>query len=171
MTKMKRLLLIIITLLSVSTWSYAGGSRAIGGNLGGGLDFSYQIAVGDKNMIDIFAGFPWSATSAYGFGVGGGLSYDWLNPFNKPIPWDEDGEWNWYIGLGAGGGTLLGKDTEQGTGVYAGVLGHVGVEYNFEFPLQLSIDWRPTLGVYINGGSEFYGPGLLALSLGVRYKF
>ncbi|MBQ2440926.1 MAG: hypothetical protein II502_01885 [Paludibacteraceae bacterium] len=168
---MKRILLIIITILSVNSLSYAGGPRAIGANLGGGFDFSYQHAIGTKNMLDISAGFPWAAMSGYGFGLGGGVTFDWINPFNTQIHWEEDGEWNWYMGIGASGGLLFGKDTEQGTGAYTGLLGHIGVEYDFEFPLQLSLDWRPTMGVYINGGSEFYMPGLFAISLGVRYKF
>ena len=50
------------------------------------------------------------------------------------------------------------------------------VEYDFWFPLQLSIDYRPTLGAGLvdagNLGTQagFYYD-IFGLSLGVRYKF
>ena len=52
--------------------------------------------------------------------------------------------------------------------VYAGFLGNVGLEYTFNFPLQLSIDFRPRL-MFGDGGLRSDGP--FTLGIGVRYAF
>jgi hypothetical protein len=51
-----------------------------------------------------------------------------------------------------------------------GFVGQVGLEYNFDFPLQLSADLRPVLG-WSDG--KFYGDGVLGFvpSISVRYRF
>ena len=58
--------------------------------------------------------------------------------------------------------------------VLRGAVGHVGVEYNFWFPLQLSVDYRPNLGIVAGGGGAagFNTTGLYSgITLGVRYLF
>ena len=68
-------------------------------------------------------------------------------------------------GVGVGGHEIPGT-------WYAGVAGHIGIEYDFWFPFQLSLDWRPSIGVAGNNGIGFNIPGLWGgLQLGVRYKF
>ena len=47
-----------------------------------------------------------------------------------------------------------------------GLAGQVGLEYNFDFPLQLSIDWRP----WFNFVDGFYGH-YNGVALGIRYAF
>ena len=60
---------------------------------------------------------------------------------------------------------------------YAGVVGHIGVGYDFWFPLELSFDWRPNIGVGFGdkgdyGNCWFNYKGLYSgITLGVRYKF
>jgi len=67
--------------------------------------------------------------------------------------------------------------------------GQVGIEYNFDFPLQISLDIRPYFGMHINDGRfripntdtvvkyekkiGFYDNGLLGFApcLSVRYRF
>lgn len=143
--------------------------RAIGARLGYGLEVSYQHSVGQSNMVSAELSFP-------GFyGIGANATYDWLNPFNATIPWEYKGEWNWYMGAGAGLAYYFNYAFNVGVG------GRVGVEYNFWFPLQLSFDWRPTIGPDFYVGDERYdghhvgfsGYGLYAgaISLGVRYRF
>ena len=39
------------------------------------------------------------------------------------------------------------------------------MEYTFDFPLQISLDWRPAYSI---SGGGFYGVGF---GLGVRYRF
>ena len=135
--------------------------RAVGVNLGYGASVSYQHNLGEANMIDLAVEFPAFCS------VGATCTYDWINPFNTQIPWDEKGEWNWFLGVGAGAGFGF---TKWG---YAGVVGHVGVAYDFWFPLELSVDWRPNFGAYFGSDyAGFNGAGLYTgLNIGVRYKF
>ena len=157
---MKKLLLTLA--LVVCAFIYVDAQpRAIGANLGYGASFSYQHSLSEANFLDIAVDFP-------GFGaIGASCTYEWVNPFNTSIPWNEKGSWNWSLGVGAGAGFGFG-----GWG-YAGVVGHCGVAYDFWFPLQLSVDYRPNIGASF--GREFagfYGSGLYTgITIGVRYKF
>ncbi len=137
--------------------------RAIGANIGYGVGVSYQHSLGDANMIDLAVNIPFFN------GIGAICTYDWVNPFGTAIPWSEKGSWNWSLGVGATGGIY-------GFGApawYVGAAGHVGVAYDFWFPLELSLDWRPNIGVVgTNGYVGFNGSGLYdGISLGVRYLF
>lgn len=120
-------------------------------------------------MLDLAANVILPINS--GVGVGGHVTYDWIDPFNAPVPWDKRGEWHWYMGVGGSGGFVFPTGEIPGTW-YAGVAGHIGIEYDFWFPFQLSLDWRPSIGVAGNNGIGFNIPGLWGgLQLGVRYKF
>ena len=146
-----------------------GGPRAIGGNLGGWVGFSYQHGLSNGNMIDLAA----SAWPIGTIGISVQGTYDWINPFNTQIPWDKKGEWNWAMGVGLGGGVFFGQDLFGG---HVGAAGHIGIAYDFWFPLELSIDWRPEIGPAImtssgNTNVLFYTPGLIGCTLGVRYLF
>ena len=165
---MKKLLLTLA--LVVCAFIYVDAQpRAIGANVGYGASVSYQHSLGEANFLDIAVEFP-------GFsGVGASCTYDWVNPFNTAIPWNEKGSWNWSLGVGAGGGVIF---VPGGVGGYVGAVGHCGVAYDFWFPLQLSVDYRPNLGVVLasayEGGTAaaFYGSGLFTgISIGVRYRF
>lgn len=169
--------------------------RAIGGRLGYGVEFSYEHQLG-QNMLSIDAGFPGLFIS--GIGIEAAATYDWINPFGTAIPWDERGEWNWYMGVGAGVGAYFdlvggwhGNDyaiRHWNNRIFVGAAGRVGIEYNFWFPLQLSVDWRPIIGpefghnvVRDTKGNaissdpyvDFCLDGLYmgGIALGVRYKF
>lgn len=143
--------------------------RAIGARLGWGAEVSYQHTLSSSNMLSAELMFP-----AF-YGIGAAATYDWLNPGNLYIPWNHKGEWNWYAGVGAGASYYFGGY------LGVGVAGRIGIEYDFWFPLQLSLDWRPVIGpaFYFNGAqgdtgsSVGFGVGGLyeGISLGVRYKF
>ena len=155
--------------------------RAIGANLGYGIDVSYQHTLGEDNMIDLSVNLPTFN------GIGATATYDWINPFGLQIPWNNKGEWNWNLGVGAG----LGIYGFRAPSFYVGAAGHVGVEYNFWFPLQLSVDWRPNLGLVVGGSGRDTGIGMPArvrgeerggvafnttglysgITIGVRYLF
>lgn len=147
--------------------------RAIGGNLGPDFGFSYQHGFGEKNMLDVAVNVP----LIYGIGVGGKVTYDWIDPFNTAFPWSYKGEWHWYMGVGGGTSVWFPYNNSGYTWWNVGVVGHIGFEYDFWFPLQLSVDWRPQVGVsnydYFGNGNPvgFDLGGLYGLSLGVRYKF
>lgn len=161
---MKKTLIIAVFAALCSTLAYAQ-PRSIGANLGSGIGFSYQHGFGESNMLDVAANVP----IIFG-GIGGHVTYDWINPFGASFDnvWDGKGEWNWFMGVGGAGG-VYGWDFAHW---YAGAAGHVGVEYNFWFPLQLSVDWRPCIGVDNWNDKVGFGlGGLYGVSLGVRYKF
>ena len=158
---MKKSLIVAALLFVLGTASAIAQPRAVGVRLGYGVEFSYQHGMGD-NMLSIDAGLP-------GFnGIEAAVTYDWINPFHTSIPWNNKGEWNWSLGVGGAAGFYWG-----GSSAFVGVAGRVGVEYNFWFPLQLSVEWRPAFGPYFGKPCGFYSGGLYAggFAIGVRYKF
>lgn len=171
--------------------------RAIGARLGCGAEFSYEHQLG-QNMLSVDAGFLVGPSDTFIPGVEGVVTYDWINPFGTSVPWSKRGEWNWYMGVGAGAGAyFIYENTEGPNGevlgrnfnnnIFVGVAGRIGIEYDFWFPLQLSLDWRPLVGPGINfytykvGGvtqssstNIYYNTaGLVVggIALGIRYKF
>lgn len=165
---MKKKLLMIVAVVAMTVVAANAQPRAIGVNLGSGLGFSYQHGFGEANMLDIDVHVP-----VFGWGVGGIVTYDWIDPFGTQIPWNNKGEWHWALGVGAAGGIYGFSNPDW----YAGVAGHVGVAYDFWFPLELSVDWRPNFGVVgwnaaHNGGVGFNLNGLYdGVTIGVRYLF
>ena len=166
--------------------------RAIGARLGDGVGFSYQHTVERGNVIDLDVDFP-----AFYNGAEVVFTYDWVFPLTS---WQYKGSWNFLAGVGFGAGVnwlhhgyYIGLsevgdrayDTHTGYGSpseFSGTLGVAGrfcFEYNFEIPLQLSVDWRPYIGPAVgekesgqpwsafNYGGLFEG----SLCLGIRYRF
>ena len=163
---MKKSILIIAILAVAGVATAVAQPRAIGANIGYGVDVSYQHSLGEANMIDLSVNIPMFS------GIGATCTYDWINPFNTAIPWNEKGEWNWSLGVGAGAGIYGFKYPT----IYAGVVGHVGVSYDFWFPLQLSVDYRPNIGIYYATATDsaplgFNTAGFYGVTLGVRYLF
>ena len=156
---MKKTILLVALMAIVGAATAVAQPRAIGLNLGYGLDVSYQHTIGSSNFIDVSVNVPCFA------GIGATATYDWLNPFGTAIPWNNKGEWNWSLGAGAGLGWA--------GGFYVGAVGHAGVSYDFWFPLQLSVDYRPNIGIVAGkGGVSFNTWGLYSgITIGARYLF
>ena len=120
------------------------GLRFGGGN-GVGGEISYQKSLGDSNRLEIDLGLANEFTNFKATGL-----YQWV--------WNLENQFNWYAGVG-GGIVSAGE-----TGIYGS--GVVGIEYNFDAPILLSIDYRPEIG--IAGGLN----GLNSdVALSVRYQF
>lgn len=185
---MKKRILLLVAVLMVAVVSAFAQPRAVGGRIGYGIEASYQHSLTADRMINLDAGLP-----AF-HGLEAVVTHDWINPFNTKIPWNQRGNWNWYLGVGGGLGWYWGSSVndsyQQGSsGAFTvGVAGRVGVEYNFWFPMQLSVDWRPVFGpgigysnTYIKESGEYrsqtsigyYTSGLYAgsICIGVRYLF
>ena len=183
--------LLIIAALFVGIAAYAQ-PRAVGIRIGAGISASYQHTVGNDNMVSLDVDFP-----MFNGGISTAATYDWVFGINS---WNNKGSWNWYAGVGAGIGMRWPNVNRQDYGnitskvsagyMNIGVAGRIGVEYNFWFPLQLSLDCRPVIGPEIywnntvtttnghtvrdnNTGVGFSTKGIYAgaISLGIRYKF
>lgn len=163
---MKRIIIIAVLALA-ATVAYAQ-PRAIGGRLGSGLEASYQHnAGGSENFHEANLGLAF-----IGLGVDAAYSYNFM--IAQP-EWSAKGQWGFYAGPAANVGYSAwgALYTAYGTG-HIGVGGQIGLEYTFDFPLQLSLDLRPTLGVRFGSGYVgFYSGGLLGFipSLSLRYRF
>lgn len=126
----------------------------LGDSDGFGAEISYQRALGSKNnRLELDLG--WRSNNNYGAFKLTGL-YQWV--------WNIDGGFNWYAGVGAGVGSWS-YDTPgyDGDGTVIFAAGDVGIEYNFDIPLQLSLDIRPEFGSNSYDGFD--------IALGVRYRF
>lgn len=152
---MKKTLIIIAAILGFAVAASAQ-PKAIGGRFGAtGLEASYQHYLGNPNFLEVDLGFY----MFNGFNATG--TYNWT--FAQPN-WSSRGEWGWYAGPGINLGVY-------DSNFFIGAVGQVGLEYTFWFPLQLSVDLRPTIGVY---DGEFFTDGLaygFIPSFSVRYAF
>ena len=163
---MKKIFLLSVAILG---FTFASSSQnisdnAIGLRLGDsdglGAEISYQRALGDNNRLEL--DFGWRDGKNYdGFKLSG--LYQWIFPL--------DGDFNWYVGAGGGIGSSSfdvpgGKDVSD-TFVFAA--GDIGIEYNFDIPLLLSLDFRPEIGfgddVYNNNDLDF------DIAFSIRYQF
>ena len=187
--KKKSLLFIILVVTFFVVIAQPG---AIGVRLGLGIGVSYQHQIGDKNMIQVDVDLP-----TYGLhGIQGTATYNWIIPLKS---WNI-ANCNFIAGVGvgvgyqwwAGGGDVILfpwdrslKNLERGT--FLGAAGIIGFEWNFKFPLQLAIEYRPLVGPFLYQryentsqlpvkneiGVDFYYRGLWesAVAISVRYKF
>lgn len=126
----------------------------IGDNDGLGTEISYQKALENNNRLEL--GLAWRSNTNYNaYKLSG--TYQWI--------WDLSSDFKWYAGAGAGLGSLNLKNGKQGDdGFFVLANGVVGIEYAFDFPLLLSLDARPELGL-ANYDNDFG----LDIALGIRY--
>ncbi len=130
-----------------------------GDNDGFGVEISYQKRLSDVNRLEFDLGFR--DNKNYDAWKLSGI-YQWV--------WNIDGNFNWYAGFGAGIGSLdISNDNFDGDdGLFVNANGNIGIEYDFEIPLLISIDFRPELGLVNDFGDNDLG---LDFALGLRYQF
>jgi hypothetical protein len=132
----------------------------LGDNKGFGGEISYQRGLSDNNRLELDLG--WRNRNDYnGYNDNAiklaGL-YQWV--------WNIDGGFNWYAGVGGGLGSWN-RNSNNTSGTFAFAAGDIGLEYNFDIPLLISLDFRPEIGsnsYYENN----YGSDV---ALGLRYQF
>ena len=82
--------------------------------------------------------------------------------------WTQKGQWGFYAGPAIKIGYLW-------IGGYLAAGAQIGLEYTFDFPLRLSLDIRPVVGVAVEGDKfSIYGAGAILGStpcLSLRYRF
>jgi hypothetical protein len=132
----------------------------LGDNDGFGGEISYQRGLSAKNRLEFDLGWR-NSKDVDAFKLIG--LYQWV--------WNIDGGFNWYAGVGGGVGSWnYNRDGFKDSGSFVALAGDIGIEYNFDFPLQLSLDFRPE--IYFGGDyADFrdgFGPDV---ALGIRYRF
>ncbi|MEX6627433.1 hypothetical protein [Tenacibaculum salmonis] len=148
---MKKLFLAIgfLTLATVSANAQDISENAIGirsgGNGGFGAEISYQKKLNNINRLEVDLGIrKGNAFKATGL-------YQWV--------WKLENQFNWFAGAGGGIATASGDSALFAAGT-------IGVEYNFDIPLIVSLDFRPELGF-----GNFYEGFNSDFGLGIRYQF
>ena len=149
---MKKIILLAVAVLGFTVAAVAQ-PRAVGLRGGFGVEASYQHSLG-ANFVDASLGLSGKFLNV-------AATYNWM--IAKP-QWTDRGEWGVYAGPGAALGFGSGF-------LNVGVAGEVGLEYQFWFPLQLSIDIRPQLGLMTGNGIAKLTCWGWYPALGVRYKF
>ncbi len=160
---MKRFLLVVATLLGFVAVSSAQ-PRALGLRLGAyNSELSYEHIMHGADFLEMELG---ASRNDDGFGFRFTGIYNWM--IAQPN-WTNRGEWGFYGGVGGSLGALPYDNDDLFFS--AAVVGQLGLEYTFWFPLQLAIDIRPAIGLV---GSHFYSSGLVEgiwPTLSVRYSF
>ena len=133
---MKKLILLVFlagaTTLSAQSISKNALGVRLGDNDGFGGEISYQRYLKENNRLEFDLGWR-DSNNVEAFKLVG--LYQWVMPI--------DGGFNWYVGAGGGIGSF---DAGENDGTFALVAGDLGIEYNFEIPLLISLDMRPELG-------------------------
>ncbi len=166
---MKKILLTaVVALTAIATQAQEGISKnaiglRFGSNDGIGVEASYQRLLSDKNRLEIDLG--WRSSNDYDAVKATGI-YQWI--------WDIKGGFHWYAGAGAGLGSwsydyYVGPNYHYSNNdFFFFVAGQVGIEYNFKFPLQLFVDFRPEIYLINNDYHDSFGPDF---GTGARFKF
>lgn len=183
---MKNLILSTLMLLGLAFSSIAQEKNAIGIRLGDndgfGGEVTYQRWVSKANRLEFDLGFRNSGNYNYSNGYYNGKGfehnavklvglYQWV--------WDIKNGFKWYAGPGIGVGFwktdrfYAGNDVyvASDSGAFIVAAGDIGIEYNFDFPLQLSFDFRPELYIsddYDNVRDGNFGPDF---GLSARFRF
>ncbi len=161
---MKKLFLLSMILFgfTVATSAQNISENAIGLRLGDsdgfGAEVSYQRALQGNNRLEFDLG--WRSGDNYsGFKLAG--LYQWV--------WQLDGNFNWFAGVGGGFGSYSfdspfnGKDDSES---FAFAAGDIGIEYDFDIPLLIAVDFRPEFGF-----GDFRDDLDFDIALSLRYQF
>lgn len=167
--KITKLLFITLFLVVASVGAQEISNHALGLRLGEsdgfGAEISYQKSIGRYNRAEFNLG--WRDSREFdAFKLSG--VYQWVREIST--------DFNWYYGFGGGLGSADFEPTIRNNspfqpdgGLFVFAAGNVGVEYNFDFPLLLSLDIRPEVGIL--GYSDFDNGFEFDVALGVRYQF
>ena len=149
MKKIGLILILVIGMAGVANAQVEG--KALGLRFGNAGEITYQHPLSDVNRLEIDLGFgSWAHGGMYLNGI-----YQWVNDLSEL----QDGI-NWYYGVGGAIGLF-------DNGFSLGAVGDLGIEYNFDFPLQVSLDWRP--GLYLVPGG--FRLGWDGVALAARWRF
>jgi opacity protein-like surface antigen len=159
---MKKIVLLFIFFVTIQVSAQDISNNAIGLRFGDddglGAEISYQKHLGSNNRLEV--GLAWRNHKHFNaFKVTG--TYQWVFDLQG-----LDGV-NWYVGAGGGLGSWSVKSDYLGDGgTFLFIAGDIGIEYKFDIPLQLALDFRPELG-FVDYNNDLG----LDIALAVRYTF
>lgn len=164
---MKKVLLTAFLLAGIALSAQAQDRRnalglRLGDNDGFGGEVSYQRDLSSNHRLELDLGWRdsdhWDAVKLAGL-------YQWV--------WNIEGGFDWYAGVGGGVGSWSydydgpgPHDDDSGAFIFAA--GDIGIEYNFDIPLQISLDLRPEIYFNDDYRNDNFGADF---GLGIRYKF
>ena len=158
---MKKLFLLTVALVGFAFIGTAQNvsKNAIGLRMGDsdgfGAEISYQRGLDTNSRLEFDLG--WSSGNSYDAFKLTGL-YQWVMHL--------DGNFNWYAGAGGGIGSWDSNVNGADDGAFLFLAGDIGVEYDFDIPLLISLDFRPELAFSdFNDGLNFN------IALSIRYQF
>lgn len=161
---MKNTFLIVLAFIGFAITAQAQGIAdnalgiRIGDNDGIGTEINYQRALNENNRLEF--GLGWNGGDKVDIFKLTGL-YQWVFVL--------DGNFNWYVGAGGGVGQVnfdkgFAGDNDDETFFFAA--GDIGIEYDFDIPLLISLDFRPEIGF-----GDFRNDLDFDIALGLRYQF
>jgi hypothetical protein len=163
--KIFKILTLILCFTGFSLSAQSISENALGLRLGDsdgfGAEISYQTALTSSTRLEFDLGWRDSRNyDAFKLAV----VHQWVRPI--------EGDFNWYYGLGGGLGSVdfeRREDRDYNDGLFIFAAGNIGIEYDFNIPLLLSLDFRPEIGVA--GYDEFSDNFDFDIALGIRYQF
>lgn len=161
---MRNTFLITLALIGITSCIQAQevASNALGLRFGGsdgiGTEINYQLGLSDSNRIEF--GLGWNDGDKFAAYKMTAL-YEWV--------FYLDGNFNWYAGVGGGlGQVVFGNDFKpaRANETFFFAAGDIGIEYDFDIPLLISLDFRPELGF-----GDFIDDLDFNIALALRYQF
>lgn len=161
--KRTTLFLVIITLMIAGQQSLAQEDityqRAIGGRFGVANGITYKHFLNDSYAIDGIVNFQGNRSFTIFKLLG-------LFEVHQPLTVADITGLQWYYGFGGGLGSYRYKDTDE-SGMAWSFDGVIGLDYKLSTaPINLSLDWKPTMELTPETGVRFDGIGL-----SVRFSF
>lgn len=151
---MKRLFffgLVTLGLTLATQTANAQYKNAIGGRFGTANGISFKTFVKQDRALDFILNFQ--SKNDYSYFRFTGL-YEIHNPINN-----ADGL-RWYYGFGGTLGSINYKPTDEND-LLLGIDGVIGLDYKFKgAPINLALDWKPTLEVVPDTNFDAEGLGL-----------
>ena len=140
--------------------------RALGVRIGvTGIEADYQHDMSKNQFLQGNLGLDYGVLAGSQPGVKATAIYNFI--WARPA-WTNQGTWAMYAGPGASMGYVydsahykVGQEivAYKSPGFMLGVCAQVGVEYTFWFPMQVSVDLRPTVGMHVDNGYSYEVPG------------
>lgn len=165
---MKKIIIAIVAIFVMGGTANAQWNMGARINDGWGLgaEFSMQKIFSDANRLELDLGLSWWDVASYHHlytTVTG--AYHWTFPIVAGL--------QWFVGPGAQVGIHSEKwdgDDVAHTHFRLAAVGQVGIEYNFDFPLQLALDARPGIDL-LGFGREAHDYWVYSYAFSIRYRF